>query len=193
MTALRPVLQTLLLCGLFSMLGCEPLISHDSLTQVFNGVPTLPPKEEYCRDHFAKLQNKQEKAATVAEEPTRKSEGSKHAPYAEKHCDNCHASEGGVSNALLKPKNELCFLCHKNLLNAAFLHGPASDGECLACHEPHESSNESLLSKPRSKICGKCHEEKRLASAMHERLTEGGVACPDCHDPHAGASKYFIK
>jgi predicted CXXCH cytochrome family protein len=173
--------------------GCEPFFSRQTLSKVFNGVPELPDQEEVCRSHQEQARATLPGEAKQATGPQQKESGSRHRPYAEKRCNSCHASDGEVSNALLKPKNELCFLCHKGVLRGTHKHGPASEGDCLSCHEPHESANPFLLSRPRATLCEQCHEEERLASAMHRRLARHDISCPDCHDPHSGANRYFLK
>lgn len=183
----RLLAAVLLISGLLPLAGCEPFFSRQALSQVFNGVPELPSRDDLCRGYLEKGEAKK------APEPQLKEAASRHRPYAEKHCNKCHAAEGEVSNALLKPKNELCFLCHQGLWRGDRRHGPASEGDCLACHEPHESAHPSLLSKPRARLCEQCHEEERQAAAMHRRLAQHEIACPDCHDPHSGANRYFLK
>src|SRR6266702_297300 len=97
MTPARSARALALLLGLLPLLGCEPTFSHRTLTRIFNGVPELPTQEALCRDSGGKPKSREkEKAAAAAQAP--KSEGSKHPPYAERHCDSCHASEGGISN-----------------------------------------------------------------------------------------------
>ncbi len=173
--------------------GCDPIARHKALTTVFDGVPSLPPPEELCQEYAEKLTKAATEKTETAAAPTPKNAGSIHPPFEEKRCTDCHASGGGVSSNLIKPKNELCFTCHPDILAFPRAHGPAAVGDCLACHHPHESGNSALLLKPRSEICGKCHQETRLAAAMHGRFTEKGMACPDCHDPHSGTSGYFLK
>lgn len=194
MIALRCAHILLIILGSLSALGCDPVTRHKVLSTVFDGVPSLPPPEELCREHEEKLRNAPAAAETpVALQQAAKSQGSRHEPYAERRCNDCHMTEGQVSSGLIKPKNELCFICHPDILDKPWAHGPAAVGDCLACHEPHESGNQALLSKPRGEICAKCHRESRLAAAMHTLLAEKEFACADCHDPHAGTSEYFLK
>jgi predicted CXXCH cytochrome family protein len=188
----RPSATLLLLAGLLFLSACEPVFSRQALSRVFNGVPTIPPREEACRAFYEEQARQKEKQGAAAQ-AAEAGPGSKHRPYAEKHCGSCHATEGGVSEALLKPKQELCLSCHQKIMKGAYFHGPAAEGDCLSCHDPHESVNSSLLKKARGVICGQCHVEKRVAFGMHEQLAAHKVACPDCHDPHAGETRYFLK
>jgi predicted CXXCH cytochrome family protein len=182
-----------LLAGMLFLTGCDPLTRHKVLTTIFDGVPSLPPPEDYCRDAAVK-KGQDLQANGQPDAAPRPAENSIHEPYAEKRCNECHEAEKTlVSGGLVKPKNELCFICHPDILKLSFAHGPAAVGDCLACHLPHEASYPFLLARERSTLCDKCHQEKRLAAAMHDRFKTMGMVCVDCHDPHSGNSKYFLK
>jgi predicted CXXCH cytochrome family protein len=183
----------LFVCALLPICGCDATNRHKVLTSVIDGWPTLPAQNDFCREYENNRIAGKQAVVAPAGQKVPEAEGSRHAPYIEKRCPDCHASAEGVSSNLIKPKNELCFLCHQDLLKKSHGHGPAVDGNCLACHEPHESVNKALLVKPRNEICNKCHEEKRLAVMMHRRVSQVGVACPDCHNPHSENSKYLLK
>jgi len=156
-------------------------------------VPSLPPAEDYCRDAWEKkIKSLQANEPSAAGEH-RPAENSTHPPYAEKRCNDCHEAEKTSVSGLVKPKNELCFMCHPDILEHAWAHGPAAVGDCLACHLPHEANYPFLLVREPGTLCGKCHTEERLAAAMHERVKAKGMICIDCHDPHSGSSKYFLK
>lgn len=177
---------------IFSLAGCDPVVRHKALTTVFDGVPSLPPTEELCREYEEKLKARLAATATATAEKAA-TERSAHNPYVEKRCNDCHESTGQVSSGLIKPKNELCFICHSSLMQNDWSHGPAAVGDCLICHLPHDSSNPSLLVMPLAEICSKCHKERRLAESMHNRFTAKGMLCTDCHDPHSGTSGFFLK
>ncbi|MDD5758643.1 MAG: cytochrome c3 family protein [Desulfobulbaceae bacterium] len=187
---------SLLLGGCLKM---DPLAKHKLLTSFFDGVPDLPPLEELCKDNIEDLFNKYyEQRITAAdsgdfgEDPALKGEtGSKHRPWAEKNCTGCHNFQ--TESRLRLPKNELCGLCHKNLIQGKNVHGPVAVGACLACHDPHFSANPSLLKKSLATICFKCHKEKRLAAGMHDKIISRGMLCVDCHNPHSGNMRYFLK
>jgi predicted CXXCH cytochrome family protein len=172
--------------------GCDPLTRHKVLSTIFDGVPSLPPPEEYCQEAWEKKIQAQAKAQQAGGE-LRQKENSIHPPYAEKRCNDCHEAEKTSVSGLIKPKNELCFVCHPDILKSAYAHGPAAVGDCLACHLPHEASYPFLLVRERGVLCDKCHQEERLAKAMHEGIKAKGMVCVDCHDPHSGTSKYFLK
>ncbi len=125
------------------------------------------------------------------DKPKRADEGSRHRPWAEKNCQGCHDFK--AKNKLLLPLNEICSLCHKNFIQGHFVHGPVAVGACTACHDPHSSTNPSLLRKSLKEICFMCHLEKRLASQMHDKINASGMVCVDCHDPHSRNMRYFLK
>lgn len=170
--------------------GCDPVTRHRALTVFFNKVPSFPEPEEMCRDH-----QKSKEAALLA--ASRESVGSQkqtaHLPYEEKRCNDCHSEQKDLGGGLVLPRNKLCFKCHPDILQHGFAHGPAAEGDCLACHLPHTSSYSALLMEDRAKLCAGCHVEPRIAAEMHERLGRMGMVCIDCHDPHSGADRYFLK
>lgn len=178
--------------------GCsDPVRNHSLLSSLFDGVPDLPSVNALCRDHMDELckQCDNGKPIRMAANSSNKGKsrrgGSKHKPYAEDHCGDCHEVES--NNRLLKPKEQLCFMCHRDLLDHRHLHGPAAVGACTVCHLPHESSNPALLRKSLGQICISCHIEERLAQVMHERVIEHDMFCFDCHDPHGSNLRFFLK
>lgn len=181
-----------LLCGvvLLAVLGCDATTRYKVLSTVFDGVPRLPPPEEYCQG----IDTGQSPDETALAEPDGESAdrkaGSSHEPYREKRCNDCHAFDrpGG----LLRPKRELCFTCHRDFIQGPVVHGPVAVGDCLACHLPHSSPNAALLIRDKAELCGTCHQERRLAAKMHDRLRQQQMACTDCHNPHFGHAVYFL-
>jgi predicted CXXCH cytochrome family protein len=167
--------------------GCDQVARHKVLTTVFDGVPSLPPAEQFCQD-YADEPGQSVAKATASEQAA--FAGSSHQPYAEKSCGLCHKSS--QDNALIVPKDELCFVCHTDFVQGVNVHGPVSVGDCLACHLPHDSSYAFLLQADRNTICGRCHVEERLAAGMHNTLKDRGMDCVDCHDAHAGNNRYFL-
>jgi predicted CXXCH cytochrome family protein len=187
----RPLLfagpvPVLALVALLMLCGCDQVSRHKALTTIFDGVPSLPPVEDLCQDYASA----REFDASASEEKAAAKKGSSHRPYAEKECSLCHKSSG--DNALIVPRDQLCFVCHTDFIQGTNVHGPVSVGDCLACHNPHDSSDLFLLKADRSLICSRCHVEERLAMAMHNTLKERGMACVDCHDAHAGNNRYFL-
>jgi len=179
-----------LACSFFLLCGCDPLTVHKVATTVFDGVPSLPPAEQYCKEYHEKKVEEERNEIKAKDAPAAVS-GSIHPPYGEKRCEKCH--DKTKDSGLILPKEQLCFLCHPNIIKGYFVHGPASVGGCLECHDPHSSLNPSLLKVDRKALCGTCHQEKRMAEGMHDKVTAKGMLCMDCHNPHSGAAPFFLR
>lgn len=198
---LKPcVALALLVCLICTASGCDPVTRQKVLVSVLDGYPSLPPVAELCREHEERALAACLKKETIATASLPVlAQRSVHAPYAEKRCNDCHRADKGSGGGgdeeglLVKPRDELCFVCHKDLLAKPFHHGPAAVGDCLACHLPHDSTNPALLNTSKDTLCGKCHVERRRAARMHDQFAEKGMACASCHDPHSGDSSYFLK
>lgn len=189
----------LLACLVWTASGCDPVTRHKVLVSVLDGYPSLPPVEELCREHEerAKVACLNKKTIVDSLLPAA-DKNSVHSPYEEKRCNDCHRENKGTGGGdeeglLVKPREALCFVCHKDIIAKPFQHGPAAVGDCLACHLPHDSKYPSLLNVSKEALCAKCHVERRKAARMHDQFAEKGMACVSCHDPHAGDSSYFLK
>jgi predicted CXXCH cytochrome family protein len=170
--------------------GCDPITRYKVTSTIFDGVPALPPPEKLCEDYAEK--KVAEAMSSQLQKEAQKSPGSStHLPYQEKQCDDCHdkTKEGG----LIRPKNELCGVCHTNFIKGSYVHGPVATGACLACHEPHSSGFPKLLKTSPEKLCTTCHRERRSAAAMHDRFAARQLLCSDCHDPHSGNAQFFLE
>ena len=188
-----------ILAGVATLLfGCtDPVSRHRTLTTFFDGVPAMPPVEQLCEEYmgdkyqayYAELEAKREAGELEDEQGT--GIVSKHKPFAEKNCNGCHNFKG--ANMLLKPKDQLCFMCHTDFIKGSYVHGPVSVGDCLACHLPHDAKYPSLLQQPKSEICAKCHVEERIAINMHKEVISHNMECVDCHDPHSSDVRYFLR
>ena len=170
--------------------GCSPTVRYELLSTLFDGVPSLPPAEQFCADYVKESEIKKQNEA--ASKGTHSREKVLHPPYEEKKCDNCH-DKSSDSGFVVKSKNELCFVCHKNFLKGHFQHGPAATGDCLFCHDPHSSVNPSLLKLPLAEVCDKCHREKRQSTSMHDTFRSRGIVCVNCHNPHSENARYFLR
>lgn len=174
-----------------AVLGCDPLTVHKVTTTIFDGVPSMPSAEQYCKDYHQEALVKERSATQKNKLLAEKGTESVHPPYEEKKCDNCHNKN--TDSGFVVPLNDLCGVCHKNFLKGAYAHGPAAVGACLECHIPHNSPNTKLLKLPLDKICDRCHQEERLATALHNMVKGKGLICTNCHNPHAGNSPFFLE
>jgi len=169
--------------------GCDPLTLHKVTSTVFDGVPSMPPADEYCRDYHEQAtldmlvaERKQKQGVAL---------GSNHPPYAEKRCNDCHNKDS--DSGFVVAADQLCAHCHKGFPKGNFLHGPAAVGGCLKCHLPHTSQNPSLLTKPKRELCCVCHTEERVTQGLHATMNTRGLLCTDCHDPHGGNNRFFLR
>jgi len=180
-----------LVCACACLSGCDPLVRHKIATTIFDGVPSMPPAEQYCSDYHQQALLDEAAAAkkrTLAKLGTATSE---HPPYAEKRCSGCH--DKNSESGFVVPLAGLCAHCHKDFPQGDFIHGPAAVGACLKCHLPHKSDHPSLLVLSKSEVCIACHTEPRVAAAMHAKVTANGMFCSDCHDPHSGGNHFFLR
>src|ERR1039457_462787 len=157
----------ILVAGVIGMLcGCDPVTRYNITSTIFDGVPRMPPAEDYCRDYHQKALAEEAEAEKTRQFAREKAESSSHPPYKEKRCNDCH--DKNTDSGFVAPLKDLCAVCHKDFLKGAYLHGPAAAGACLKCHLQHDSPNPKLLVRPKKELCGGCHSEQRLAKGLHD-------------------------
>lgn len=189
---------SLVICGLvlLSLAGCgDPVTNHKILSTIFDGVPYLPDSNQICEEYYVARIDAEAAGleATGLNAATGKLKRSRHKPYDEKKCNDCHSNDKNQNDGLIVPKQELCSVCHIDFIKGDNVHGPVAVGDCLACHLPHSSNHKALLVEAPDLICITCHQENRLAAAMHDRFIVKVISCGECHDPHAGDARYFLK
>ncbi|MCK5516616.1 MAG: hypothetical protein KAI39_07060 [Desulfobulbaceae bacterium] len=198
LTSIRKSRVVFILIGFVFLLlaGCgDPVTNHKILSTFFDGVPSLPPQKKICEEYYVE----RTKAEAIGQTLEGDSSGSananrsSHKPYAGKKCNDCHSNDKNENDGLIVPKQELCLVCHVDFVKGQNVHGPVAVGDCLACHLPHSSNYKSLLREDPDRICATCHQENRLAAAMHNRFVVKTISCGECHDPHAGDARYFLK
>jgi predicted CXXCH cytochrome family protein len=112
-----------------------------------------------------------------------------HKPYADGKCDSCHTPD---KKQLLTLKADLCVKCHQPATNQyPVMHGPVTLGECLWCHEPHESDSPRLLKTTAPELCIQCHDQNLLPGNIpaHQSTTAN---CLECHTGHGGAKPSLL-
>ena len=100
-------------------------------------------------------------------------------------CDVCHEVDDEAKHTfeLAASGAELCQECH-SAFEGKVPHGPAADGECLACHDPHASKHKALLIDGQVELCAGCHDDVTDGrSFLHGPAAAGD--CTACHNPHA--------
>lgn len=113
-----------------------------------------------------------------------------HTPYRENRCEGCHDADSGQ---LTRPVQDgLCVTCHAKLVETRFLHGPAAAKDCTICHHYHGSTFPNLLLTNVTATCQNCHDRDDLSTGDHHAALDARV-CTDCHDPHGGDNRLFVK
>ncbi len=133
-----------------------------------------------------------------------------HGPVGQGMCLECHDPAGAPRYAVKWPAQETCFRCHADVQGAMekkrYRHGPAAQGRCTTCHDPHGSDNPFWLRRAPFDVCTNCHTEKRderhvvvgfvygdshpKKGRVHPRKPRAEFACPGCHNPHTGQSRF---
>ncbi|MBI2967806.1 MAG: hypothetical protein HYY40_08335 [Bacteroidetes bacterium] len=176
----------------------------------------------YCHDD---MKNKVEKSSTV------------HGAVTEnKGCVNCHSPHASAQPMFLhnEPK-ELCLNCHNKTMTSGnrtisninellqkgkSVHEAINKNGCIACHDPHASSNSKLLIKPMPEgsyapasdenfaLCFTCHKSELIENEisvstgfrngdknLHFVHIHGkkGRSCNICHNPHGSLNDHLIK
>lgn len=195
-----------------SLTGCDPQSRHRALTFFFTGVPPLE-EEKPVKKSNDQLPSP---AAEVLPQPAAKGAGAlfSHPVWVAGICAPCHESTGvfrtpgvkktaatafttggGKPGRLTLAKKEICTQCHKDKTpqraanDNLWLHDTAAKGECLACHDPHQSNYARNLLQPPSIICLPCHQKGAfLTTPAHRR----GETCLSCHNPHIGINKNLL-
>jgi predicted CXXCH cytochrome family protein len=91
-----------------------------------------------------------------------------------------------------KGKAGLCSECHERKNTKKYVHPPVATGDCLDCHDPHQSDNKFQLKKAGTILCYTCHDKDQLDKAFpHLPIAEG--KCLSCHDPHQSDNKHLLK
>lgn len=115
-----------------------------------------------------------------------------HLPAGDRACGSCHSEDvGGHRYPLLRPRAELCTLCHATGLHQPVQHqGMTADG-CLGCHQPHGGASRAMLiAGSPSETCSSCHTRAE-GPVRHPPYAE--QRCDLCHDSHGSESKGLLR
>ncbi len=117
-----------------------------------------------------------------------------HPPYRKNRCSECHNRDTGQ---LVQPPEEgLCRTCHTDIPgDARYVHGPVAVDACVFCHHHHQSIHPKLLLRDVMSICYRCHQAEDLTRGEHHNTVgrPDGGPCIDCHSPHGGDDRFFLK
>ena len=121
-----------------------------------------------------------------------------HSPFGAGECASCHQPQTGKrhpddkgSVTPVEVGAKLCYMCHESLSGKKYVHAPVASGDCIACHNPHASSNAKLLKISGAPLCLTCHEDKFRHKFGHGPVEAGN--CLVCHDPHQSDNRKLLK
>lgn len=154
--------------------GCHDDFGKGGKPGIFLHEPVAAGECTSCHDpHFsarAKLQKSGKGCMECHDAPSGKR--IVHAPVRLGQCAGCHDPHAGVApKQLVRNGNGLCTKCHESfhgMHRSANARGAmtklppdvlrdGNDLSCLACHLPHQSSNDRLLVKSTPDLCHDCH------------------------------------
>ena len=137
----KRVILFLMMLFMIMVVGCKRETRHKILTFFFEGVPPLDSESQTDESEMAIDELAQ--SAVTKEKPvsriSKQSHSSKHNSV--RDCSKCHiGAMGSGQRQLVKPIPDLCYSCHTNYSAAGgYLHGPIAVGECVFCHDSHQS------------------------------------------------------
>jgi predicted CXXCH cytochrome family protein len=124
-----------------------------------------------------------------------------HPPAADGECLACHVEteaehpiKGAKSFELVEQGSALCYQCHDEMENKQVIHDPVSEGDCLACHNPHGATNQYLLNvgTDQANLCFDCHDNEPFELQFKHGPAAVG-ACTLCHSPHESKHQSLLQ
>lgn len=107
-------------------------------------------------------------------------------------CLSCHDFTGKRQPSLGSGPQENCIACHTAQAGpfpwpheAASSYYPGGEG-CVACHSPHGSANDRLLTRTGDGLCTQCHGVPALHQTQHSGIGTQ-FACIECHNDVHGS------
>jgi len=154
--------------------GCHDDFGMGGKPGIFLHEPVAAGECTSCHDPHFSARSKLQKSGKGCMECHDAPSGKRivHAPVRFGQCAGCHDPHAGVApKQLVRNGNSLCTKCHENfhgMHRSAIARGTmtklppdvlrdGNDLSCLACHLPHQSSNDRLLVKSAQDLCHDCH------------------------------------
>jgi len=154
--------------------GCHDDFGKGGKPGIFLHEPVAAGECTSCHDPHFSARSKLQKSGKGCMECHDAPSGKRivHAPVRFGQCTGCHDPHVGVApKQLVRNGNSLCTKCHENFHVAhrsSIARGTmtklppdvlrdGNDLSCLACHLPHQSSNDRLLVKSVQDLCHDCH------------------------------------
>lgn len=167
--------------------GCATRTRHEWLVLFFDGVPPEPGTETNAAHSVAGSVAHGTSGTNAPAPPLPKIVI--HAPYGDRECNGCH--ESAFSQKMKGPLKDVCLGCHADLLDKAkSTHSPVDAGECLQCHNPHQSPRKFLLTKKPTELCIECHDDMSKVKTPHAPVAGG--ECLECHKPHVSDQPHLL-
>jgi predicted CXXCH cytochrome family protein len=180
-----------LLMPLFIAAGCSRYARYRVLSFVFDGVPYPDQINTAERPAETGQADKRKQIIKLSQDTNQKF---RHP--ASVNNDDCSLCHNTLNNMEIPPK-DMCLKCHVDIHSSRlFIHGPAAL-DCVVCHNVHESKTKMLLIKDDNSLCFECHYSDNKSNMFktegHSRLKNEELTCLECHDPHGGNDRFFLK
>lgn len=116
-----------------------------------------------------------------------------HPPVKDGLCTACHLATtetdkktihpGNLSITLIQQGADLCYQCHAPKNTKKTVHAPVMAGDCITCHDPHQSPNKGMLKQAGARLCFQCHPDNMIKQkVLHPPFASED--CSGCHDNH---------
>ena len=104
-------------------------------------------------------------------------------------CADCHDHHRGQDLSTFDGVNQVCLSCHPQMAGPfVFEHEGVVTEECTACHQPHGSMHDKLLTQDGNTLCMQCHYDEgfqqsnlAIGDTPHGGMLSGEARCYDCH------------
>lgn len=117
-----------------------------------------------------------------------------HSPVKDGACSTCHQAvqepegkqtkhPGNLTITLSQQGADLCYMCHEAKNKKKTVHAPIQGGDCISCHNPHQSGHKAMLRDKMPELCFRCHPDSMLKQKVMHPPVAGGD-CAMCHDNH---------
>ncbi len=109
-------------------------------------------------------------------------------------CGDCHDPHGGFDQLAWNGINETCTKCHAEMAGPfVFEHAGVTDEDCTACHKPHGSMHDKLLTQDGNTLCMQCHYDAgfsgfQIGGQAHSAMLGSEGRCTDCHGQVHGSN-----
>lgn len=203
------------------LVGCSTEARYRIKTIIFTGVPPLHEEQAEGNDKLqdpAEAAKAEQIARQQLHREALISRHWQHGPYAAGQCERCHnlgqsasflgsrrattelrpsAISASAPSRLTMPPQQLCITCHSQHGDTFAhdrglqQHSPVAVGECIGCHNPHQSLRQYMLrGVDNRELCGGCHEPVTL-SPLHAKAP--AQDCIDCHNAHVGITSKLLR